>query len=43
MKKLTRAEIKEVFDQWNQAWNRHDLDSVMALFDEKINLRQNHS
>jgi len=36
MKKLTRAEIKEVFDQWNQAWNRHDLDSVMALFDENV-------
>jgi uncharacterized protein (TIGR02246 family) len=36
MKKLTRTEIKEVFDQWNQAWNRHDLDGVVALFHEEV-------
>jgi len=30
--KLTKKEIKDALAQWNQAWDNHDLDGVMALF-----------
>jgi len=29
---LSRKEIKELLIEWNQAWDRHDLDGVMQLF-----------
>ena len=30
--KLTREQISDALSQWNQAWDDHDLDGVMALF-----------
>jgi ketosteroid isomerase-like protein len=34
--KLTKQQIKEALNQWNSAWDAHDLDGVMALFHEDI-------
>ncbi len=34
--KLTRDAIKQSLAEWNQAWNRHDLDAIMDLFHEDI-------
>jgi ketosteroid isomerase-like protein len=34
--KLTRKEIIEAMTQWGKAWDRHDLDGVMALFHENV-------
>jgi ketosteroid isomerase-like protein len=33
---LTKKEIIEAMTVWNQAWDRHDLDGVMALFHEQV-------
>ena len=33
---LSRKKIETVFAKWNQAWNDHDLDRVMALFHEEL-------
>jgi ketosteroid isomerase-like protein len=33
---LSREEIKDALDQWNKAWDKHDLNAVMELFDEKV-------
>ena len=33
---LTKDQIKEALDQWNQCWDDHDLDGVMALFHEDV-------
>ena len=33
---LSRDEIKEALSRWNRAWDQHDLDGVMELFDEDI-------
>jgi ketosteroid isomerase-like protein len=33
---LTKDEIKEALTRWNKAWDKHDLDGVMALFHEDI-------
>ena len=33
---LPRNEILRALAKWNQAWNQHDLDGVMALFHEDI-------
>jgi ketosteroid isomerase-like protein len=29
---LSREEIKDALDQWNKAWDKHDLNAVMELF-----------
>jgi hypothetical protein len=34
--KLARKEIKKQLKEWNLAWERHDLDKVMALFHDDI-------
>jgi len=34
--KLTRREIVEAMENWGQAWDRYDLEGVMALFHEDI-------
>ena len=33
---LSREEIKDALNQWNLAWNNHDLDGVMQLFHDEI-------
>ena len=33
---LDRAQAKELVDRWLDAWNRHDLDAVMAMCDDDI-------
>ncbi|MBN2516265.1 MAG: nuclear transport factor 2 family protein [Deltaproteobacteria bacterium] len=33
---LSRHEIIDVLNTWNEAWNRHDLDEVMDLFHDEI-------
>jgi ketosteroid isomerase-like protein len=33
---LTRKQILEALRKWNQAWDEHDLDGVMALFHEAV-------
>jgi ketosteroid isomerase-like protein len=33
---LSRKEIKELLNEWNQAWDRHDLDGVMQLFHRDV-------
>ena len=30
--KLTKQEIRDALAEWNQAWDAHDLDGVIALF-----------
>ena len=32
----SRNEIKEALDRWNRAWDQHNLDGVMELFDDDI-------
>ena len=32
----SRNEIKEALNRWNRAWDQHDLDGVMELFDDLI-------
>ena len=34
--KLTKDEIKEALDNWNKAWDDHDLEGVMALFHDDV-------
>ena len=34
--RLSREIIKQVLDEWNQAWSRHDLNGVMALFHDDV-------
>ena len=34
--KLTRQEIETALKKWNQAWDNHDLDGVMALFHDEV-------
>ena len=34
--KLTRKEIETALKKWNQAWDNHDLDGVMALFHDEV-------
>ena len=33
---LSRDAIKKNLKRWNQAWDNHDLDGVMALFHEEV-------
>jgi hypothetical protein len=33
---LSRGEIEKLLQDWNQAWDRHDLDGVMQLFHEDV-------
>lgn len=33
---LSRGEIRDTLNAWNEAWNRHDLDEVMGLFHDDI-------
>ena len=33
---LTRDEMSSAFARWGAAWNEHDLDGVMDLFDDEI-------
>ena len=33
---LTRNEIEKALTQWNLAWDNHDLEGVMDLFDEEV-------
>jgi ketosteroid isomerase-like protein len=33
---LTREEIENALMQWNLAWDNHDLEGVMELFDEEV-------
>ncbi len=37
--KLSRKEIKSLLKEWNLAWDRHDLDSVMSVFHDEIFLK----
>ena len=34
--KLSRIEIETALHKWNQAWDNHDLDGVMALFHDEV-------
>ncbi len=34
--KLTRKEIEALWDDWNYAWDNHDLEGVMAFFHDDI-------
>jgi ketosteroid isomerase-like protein len=34
--KLSRGELIKVLSEWNKAWDNHDLEGVMALFDEEV-------
>lgn len=34
--KLDKENIRLVLEQWNEAWNRHDLETVMQLFHDDI-------
>ena len=34
--KLSRQELIKALQDWNQAWDNHDLDGVIALFDDDI-------
>jgi len=33
---LSREAIKKALDEWNSAWDNHDLDGVMQLFHEEV-------
>jgi len=33
---LSREEIKNALNQWNQAWDKHDLNGVMQLFHDEV-------
>ena len=33
---LSRQGIQNALKHWNQAWNQHDLDGVMALFHDDV-------
>jgi ketosteroid isomerase-like protein len=33
---LSREEIKSALEKWNKAWDRYDLEGVMALFHDDI-------
>ena len=33
---LSRNEIEKALKQWNLAWDKHDLEGVMALFHEEV-------
>ena len=32
----SRDEIRAAMDDWNRAWERYDLEGVMALFDDQV-------
>ena len=34
--KLSRQDLIKALQDWNQAWDNHDLDGVIALFDDEI-------
>jgi ketosteroid isomerase-like protein len=34
--KLTRKEIEAIWDNWNTAWDKHDLEWVMEFFHDDI-------
>ncbi len=34
--RLTRKEIENIWDSWNSAWDKHDLDLVMEFFHDDI-------
>lgn len=36
MTMLSRQQIQQALDDWNQAWARYDLDGVMALMHEDV-------
>jgi carbonic anhydrase/acetyltransferase-like protein (isoleucine patch superfamily)/ketosteroid isomerase-like protein len=33
---LSRDQIRSILTKWNEAWNAHDLDQVLELFDDDI-------
>ena len=33
---LSREAIRKALEEWNLAWDRHDLDGVMALFHDEV-------
>ena len=33
---LSRHELRALLTEWQDAWNRHDLEGVMSLFDDDI-------
>jgi ketosteroid isomerase-like protein len=33
---LSREAMKKTLEEWNRAWDNHDLDGVMQLFDEEV-------
>jgi hypothetical protein len=33
---LTREEIKSLLEQWNLAWDSHDLEGIMKLFPNEV-------
>jgi ketosteroid isomerase-like protein len=33
---LSREEIRKALNQWNHAWDKHDLNGVMELFDDEV-------
>ena len=33
---LTRKEIETIWDDWNTAWDKHDLEWVMEFFHDDI-------
>jgi len=33
---LTKIEIQTLWDDWNQAWDDHDLDRVMTFFHDEV-------
>jgi len=33
---LTKEDIRQAIEQWNEAWSAHDLEGVMKLFHEDI-------
>jgi hypothetical protein len=33
---LSRKDIEKLLKDWNQAWDNHDIDGVMRLFDEDV-------
>ena len=33
---ITREEIKKAMEEWNLAWDNHDLEGVMQLFHDEV-------
>ncbi len=39
---LSREDIRNAMVQWESAWNKYDIDKVMALFHDKIHFEHWH-